>query len=76
MKFYKVTIEYTIPVSVNNSENGQEDVDAYYEARDLYHKLELSDAKIKVNPISETEYGELFNSVLKDKVKNVGSGGV
>lgn len=56
MKFVKVEFKFEIPVMLRDDED---DVDAYYTARDKFSIYNVNDAQIKVLPSSDKEYKEL-----------------
>lgn len=56
MKFVKVEFKFEIPVMLRDDED---DVDAYYTARDKFPIYNVNDAQIKVLPSSDKEYKDL-----------------
>ncbi len=53
MKYYNVKFTFDIPVMVNDDE---EDVDAYYEARDKFADFSINEASVKIEPIDSSKY--------------------
>ena len=56
MKFVKVKFEFEVPVMLKDNED---DVDAYYAARDKFPQYNVNDANIKIVPSNEQEYHDL-----------------
>ena len=62
MKYYNVKLTFDIPVIVKDDE---EDVDAYYEARDKFADFSINEASVKIEPIDQAKYERDLATISK-----------
>lgn len=65
MKYCNVKFTFDIPVMIKDDE---EDVDAYYAAREKFADYNVNEASVKIEPIDEAKYNhdqELINKLHK-----------
>lgn len=62
MKYYNVQFTFNIPVAVKDDDD---EIDAYYAARDEFSDFRVNEAKVQMTTIGESKYKEMREEVNK-----------